>query len=341
MFDHLSSFNRKTGSAMVEKTFIAVVVLTLLFIASSQTHSKPPPNRAYIGSFMPYKAFRVLPKTHREVKGGMLEIAFAPGRFELSRTKILAWIERSARALVTYYGRFPVRRVKILIVPVPGRGIKHGKAWGHQGAAIRVLLGTNTSEGNLANDWVMVHEMIHLAWPQMHSRHIWLSEGLSTYVESIARHQAGDLSAEFIWKGFAKAMHQGLPRRGDRGLDFTHSWGRTYWGGALFCMLADIKIRQATNNRYGLQDALRAVVNAGGNNETAANISTALNTGDQATGVPVLQQLYNEMRARAVKPDLVKLWRDLGVHLSGNAIRFDENAPLAHVRRMINHPKFK
>ena len=117
----------------------------------------------------------------------------------------------------------------------------------------------------------------------------------------------------------------------------TRLW--TYWGGALFAMLADIKIRRATDNRFGLQDALRAVVNAGGNNETGANIGFALKTGDQATGVHVLQELYQEMRDKAVKPDLKKLWRDLGVQLKGNVVRFEEKAPLAHVRRMINHPK--
>ena len=58
-------------------------------------------------------------------------------------------------------------------------------------------------------------------------------------------------------------MPKGLPAAGDRGLDYTPTWGRTYWGGALFCLLADIDIRKRTSNRFGLQDALRAIVAAG------------------------------------------------------------------------------
>ena len=42
---------------------------------------------------------------------------------------------------------------------------------------------------------------------------------------------------------------------GGFGLDNTHTWGRTYWGGAMFCLLADVEIRRRTHNRRGLQDA--------------------------------------------------------------------------------------
>ena len=41
-------------------------------------------------------------------------------------------------------------------------------------------------------------------------------------------------------------MPKGLPQAGDQGLDNTGTWGREYWGGAMFCLLADIEIRKAT-----------------------------------------------------------------------------------------------
>jgi len=60
---------------------------------------------------------------------------------------------------------------------------------------------------------------------------------------------------------------EGLPQAGDQGLDNTGTWGRKYWGGAMFCLLADIEIRKRTNNRRGLQDAMRGVLAAGGSHE--------------------------------------------------------------------------
>ena len=75
------------------------------------------------------------------------------------------------------------------------------------------------------------------------------------------------LPPETVWRELVDGLPKGLPAAGDRGLDNTHTWGRTYWGGALFCLMADVEIHQRTNNRYGLQDALRGILGAGGNME--------------------------------------------------------------------------
>jgi predicted metalloprotease with PDZ domain len=99
-------------------------------------------------------------------------------------------------------------------------------------------------------------------------QHHWIEEGLATYVEPIARTRAGDLTAQKVWADMMDSMHQGLPQPGDRGLDFTPTWGRAYWGGALFCLLPDIEIRKQTGNRKGLEDAMRGILHAGGNIES-------------------------------------------------------------------------
>ena len=122
----------------------------------------------------------------------------------------------------------------------------------------------------------MVHEMVHTALPDLDERYAWLSEGLAVYVEPIARVQAGDLTAAEIWQAMMRDMPKGLPQAGDQGLDNTDTWGRKYWGGAMFCLLADIEIRKRTNNRLGLQDAMRGVLAAGGNHEKDWSIDRVL-----------------------------------------------------------------
>jgi hypothetical protein len=94
-----------------------------------------------------------------------------------------------------------------------------------------------------------------------------------------ARAQVGDLSAEIVWRELVDGLPKGLPAPGDRGLDNTHTWGRTYWGGALFCLMADLEIHRRTNNRFGLQDALRGIVRAGGNMEHDWQLTSALGSG--------------------------------------------------------------
>jgi hypothetical protein len=103
----------------------------------------------------------------------------------------------------------------------------------------------------------------------------------------------------------------------------------------MFCMLADIRIRRETGNHYGLRDALRGIVAGGGNIETAQQLAEVLALGDWAVGVPVLHQLYNEMKATPVELDLGLLWEKLGVEIRGPGIGFDDRARCADTRRAI------
>src|ERR1700741_291500 len=144
---------------------------------------------------------------------------------------------------------------------------------------------------------MMTHEMIPLAFPSMAEQHHWIEEGLSTYVEPIARAKVGNLTPEKAWGDLADGIPQGLPQRGDRGLDFTPTWGRTYWGGALFCLLGDIEIRKRTGNQKGLRDALRAVLAAGGTVEAEGPLTKNLRIGDGGAGVPVVSDLNEKIKA--------------------------------------------
>lgn len=284
---------------------------------------------------MPYDAFNKLPATEVKVEGGTLLVAFAPGSLALPNTSLLSWIAKSARAVSIYYGRFPVPSARILLVPVEGRGVSGGKAFGYKGAAVRLLIGRDTTEADLVEDWQAVHEMIHLALPEVGDEHLWLSEGLAVYVESIARVQAGDLTETRIWGEFVRDMPQGLPEPDDKGLDHTPTWGRTYWGGALFCLLADLEFRKRTANSRGLQDATRGILASGGNMQRDWPIERTLEIADQAAGVRVLGELYDKMRASPAPTDIGALWRAMGISVRDGAVMFDDAAPLAAIRRAI------
>jgi hypothetical protein len=133
-------------------------------------------------------------------------------------------------------------------------------------------------------------------------------------------------------------MPQGQPEAGDRGLDITHTWGRTYWGGAIFCLLADVQIRERTSNRAGLQQAMRGILAAGGNIEYDWSIEDAFAAGDAAVKVRVLTELYNQMKDKAVITDLDGLWKRLGVEMGSGGVVFHADAPLAAIRRKITEP---
>jgi hypothetical protein len=320
------------------RVIAAAMVVAALLIGVASWHVEAQ-SEFMRGDRMPYDAFDRLPKTDLDVSGATIHVGFAPGDIALPKETILNWVKTSAKAVSTYYGRFPVQSLRLLLVPVDGPRVRGGTTWGYRGAAIRVLVGRESSEDDLKRDWVMVHEMVHTALPDLDDRYAWLSEGLAVYIEPIARTQAGDLTAREIWQAMMRDMPKGLPQAGDEGLDNTDTWGRKYWGGAMFCLLADVEIRKRTGNRLGLQDAMRGVLAAGGNHEKDWSIDRVLSTADKAVGVDVLTHLHDEMGPKPVTPDLAALWRDLGLKTQGETIEFDDTAPLAAIRKAITEPR--
>jgi hypothetical protein len=270
-----------------------------------------------------------------KIGGATIDISFNPAPPEDLRKLVLDWIATAARAVSTYYTKFPVPHVAITVNFHDGRGVNSGRASGWDGAKIFISVGRETTSAGFADDWTITHEMVHLAFPSVPRSHHWIEEGLATYVEPIARARAGDLTPEKIWGDMVDGMPQGLPESGDRGLDFTHTWGRTYWGGALYCLLADVEIRKRTANRMGLEDAMRGIQKSGGSIEVEWPLSRALQTADQAIGVPVMEELYDRMKAKPSSPDLDQLWKELGVQRRGETVVFDDSAPLAAIRRAI------
>jgi len=295
-----------------------------------------------------FDSVRVVSSHTLHIGGAALQVDFGPGTFNLGEDAILNHVRMAATAVATYYGRFPVARARVLIVPAQDRhGVMHGTTWGdvewggmsHWPAFTRISIGTESTQADLNGDWMMTHELVHMAFPSVPDKSHWIEEGIATYVEPIARVQAGGLTAAKIWHDMLRDMPQGEPQPGDEGLDRTHTWGRTYWGGALFCLVADVTIRRETHNKKGLQDALRAIVDSGGNIADNWDLEKALKIGDHATGTHVLTRMYAEWKHKPVNVDLDKLWQELGVSMDGETVRFDNTAPLASVRRAITEPE--
>jgi hypothetical protein len=313
---------------------LGAVVLGATLLVSARSQNDPdqhrtPPWRSPVASTQTFT-----------IAGSTLQVDFAPGSLDLATPQVMQWVENAATAVATYYGRFPVPRDRILIVPVEDRrGVMQGTTWGDVGgvpAFTRIHLGQHTIVAGLNNDWMMTHELTHTGFPSQEDKHHWIEEGLAVYIEPVARVQAGFLTPERIWADMLRDMPQGDPESGDQGLDQTDSWGRTYWGGAQFCLLADVTIREQTHNRRGLQDALRAIVRAGGTIDQNWPIEKAFAAGDAGTGTHVLEEQYKRMANTPFTIDLEALWKKLGVvRIGDDQVRFDNAAPDAAIRAAI------
>ncbi|WP_266172089.1 hypothetical protein [Dyella subtropica] len=282
-----------------------------------------------------YAALRDQPHQRLSIGGGDLDVVFADGAPGLDHDRVIRWIRKSATAVVTYFGRFPVKHVGLLVIAGASNRIGPATTYGFAGSAIRLYVGRDAADDAFLEDWMLVHEMIHLALPEVPRQSAWLLEGNATYIEPIARAQAGQLSPEIAWRWSVEDMPKGQPMPGDLGLDHTHTWGRTYWGGAAFWLLAEVAIYEQTDGRRSLQDALRAINRDSSGNGVTWSVDKVLASGDAATGTGVLTKLYAEMKDKPVRVDLEGLFRKLGVAEEQGSIVFDDRAPLARLRMRI------
>ena len=280
------------------------------------------------------------PDKHLKIGASEIEVFFAPGvggeGYAASQQEILEWIDRSAKAVVDYFHGFPVKNLSISINDGAGARVD-GTSYHGENPLITISINRGMTAEFLFDDWVMVHEMVHLSFPPVNRRHNWLLEGLATYVEPIVRVRAGIMKEENAWSWLIKGTPQGLPKAGDKGLDNTPTWGRKYWGGAVFFVLADIEIHKQTNNKFGIEHALRAIQAAGGSMQLENNweVRKALAIADKATGTKILMTLYEQMKDKPVMTDLATIWRELGVSLKDTNIIYNDAAPLAAIRRSI------
>lgn len=283
----------------------------------------------------PYSAFGSWRTRSESVDGQTLAIGIAPADRVLDDDALAEWVRASAEPLARYFGHLAAARPLVLIVPAEGTSID-GETLGGGGASVLLRVGRAVTAKAAHESWVATHEFVHANLPSFGYPHKWFEEGVATYVEPIARIRAGTEPPDALWSDLLENMHSGLPEAGDEGLEKTHTWGRTYYGGALFCLLADVGIREQTRGAKSFDDALRAIAGMGPGTAVQVDLGQALAIGDEATGTDVLRRLYRSLAAAPGTVDLAAQWRSLGVaRRADGGVAYDDRAPLAWIRKAI------
>jgi hypothetical protein len=248
------------------------------------------------------------------------------------------WIGRSAGAVGTVFGGFPVERLTVFFVPVRGSSqIPFGKVMSLAGVSAAVLLGEQSDPHTLEDDWVLVHEMVHLGFPSLPEDGRWLSEGLATYVEPIARTRAGLMSESDLFRHFARE----LPRGGvETGLDQRADIDAVYWGGAFFWMMLDVRQREATSGRSGLWAILRTIRAVAGNATRSRSVDEVLAAADAAAKSSMPSSLARSFGTKGAPERPEEFLARLGIRRDGRG-RFvlADDAPRSSIRRDLVHAR--
>ncbi|UQA57349.1 hypothetical protein [Polyangium aurulentum] len=311
-----------------------------------------------------FTAFGAFTSLRVEATSGAVEVAILRGKRAASDAQIERWIGDTARALDHVFGRFPVRRASLVVVPTKDDDTYFGRTLPSGGPSIAIAIAEHADASALARDWVLAHELFHLGVPSFWNEGVWLDEGLATYYEPILRARANMVDRRAVWDAFAREMPRGLAHDGGS-LAEAHDNDRIYWGGAIFALRADIEIRKRTGGARSLDDGLRRALDLGGDATHVWPLSRYLRVLDEATGVPVMRTLYAEARGErpsancssegrvgawagmlvggascptTERDQFVDLLRALGVHRTSGGVTFSDDAPLAHLRHDLVTP---
>lgn len=256
-------------------------------------------------------------------------------RYAMPDADIKSWIEDAAQVTVPLFGRFPVDRSTIFVVPARGESeVVFGKVLSLAGASVVLVVGDRMPSSARRSDWVLVHELFHLGFPTFRGEGRWLGEGLATYYEPILRARAGWTTEAEVFRQFARNMPRGQPASGaGAGLSARDDLDTIYWGGALFCLTADVRIREETRGTKSLDDLIRGLLARGGDATHVWTVKDVVRLGDETTGTSVLSDMYERYAARGERIDIDALMSSLGVAHDGRDA--DDTRPLAWIRRSI------
>jgi hypothetical protein len=263
-----------------------------------------------------------------------LTLAMPPGAWQIARGQLAAWVSAVAESNRRFWERSPARNALVILVPSARSGVPFGRVLSLGGGVVTVLVGRQASAQDLYDDWVLVHELLHLGSPMMRDMGAWLNEGIATFYEPVLRARAGWKSEDDVWHEWISQMPRGMPAMTDIGLE-NAGRGGIYWGGALFVLMAEIESLQASDGKIGFSDCLRTVLAEGGDVTLKWPTMKLIDRCDALLGRTVVAPLAKRHIERGSAMDLDRLWRRLGVSLADGEIRYDDAAELAWLRPLI------
>ncbi len=250
------------------------------------------------------------------------------------------WASEAADAMLTAYGRFPLRDAQVRIQQVE-RADESPVPWGQtlrrDDVAVLLYVRRDATLDELRADWTAVHELAHLFHPYLGSDGRWLAEGLASYYQNVLRARAGILDERDAWERLDAGFGRG--RREDSGatledLSRRHRGTmRVYWAGAAYWLEVDLALRARGNSLDRVLDAYaRCCLGDGGEVEPAAFV-TAL---DRIAGGDDFSRRWRTYAQARTFPPLRDSYAALGLSEDDNGgLRLSREPAAAKLRQAI------
>lgn len=182
---------------------------------------------------------------HLSLANTHLEVAIA-GKANERYQDWLNWLSTTALAIESVYGTYPIDEAKVLIVPIGKRSgpIPWGEVQRGGFPSVHFFIDETRPVDEFIEDWTGSHELSHLLLPKLSHRDRWMSEGIASYYQNIARARTGLLSESEAWAKLKQGFARGRRDFNDRSLRDANKIMHIYWGGVAYFFLADLRLRE-------------------------------------------------------------------------------------------------
>ncbi len=268
-----------------------------------------------------------------------LEVVRLGEGWQLDDAGVRGWLDRVVDGVSTVQGRFPVDRLLVLLVPVPGDGVGFGMVRRGGGHSVALMIGVESTPERLAQSWVPWHELSHLQLPALPQRDAWLYEGLATYYQEVVRARAGVQTDRDAWRelllGFDRGASGGstggpLAREAEA-MPRTGTYLHVYWSGTAFILEADVGLRERGSS---LDRAIARGARRWRNDHGLWTSERLCAAWDRTLDRAILRPLRDGYAGRADFPSVAPLFVRLGVARAGGAVEL-RDAELAATRDAI------
>lgn len=277
-----------------------------------------------------------------EIPGAVLRLAM-PGKLTASQQqKLEAWIQESATSVSLVSGSFPQPNPQVLIVHSDrnGQADRFGQVLRGGGVAATFYVNANRSFEEFSDGWTATHEFSHMLLPYISSRDRWLSEGLASYYQNTLRARDNRISPTQAWQRLYDGFERGRKATSGGTLAEATRQGRSatmriYWSGAALMLMADMQLREQSNNRQSLDTALTLLAECCLTNGKTWRAREMFEKLDSLMGSHIFAGLYATYVNSENFPDLQPSWDLLGIEIRNDRVTLKKSAALANVRKAI------
>jgi hypothetical protein len=264
--------------------------------------------------------------------GGQLRLSILDGASAAQRTKLHTWLAHVSHAIVSAYGRLPLRDVQVLMIPVGprSRAVVFGASTRGEGNALELLIDPSRPLADFRDDWIAVHELSHLMHPFLGDDGAWLAEGLATYYQNVLRARAGLLTPAQAWDRLREGFAGNIGRQYEQTLaqaasDMSrrHDYQRVYWSGAAYWLAVDVELRSTSGGKRSVDLALSRFRDCCLPDHRGWQPADFVAKLDALLGTHVFARRYAEFAALRQFPDWQKTFAQLGIHDDNGKLVFD------------------